>query len=169
MSFKKYLALALYTARCMGSAFLAYYLAQSVGLPFPIWASISAVVVSQEKFSETRITIIRRFIGTILGVCVSIAVNVGAQSWPISMPMQMTIAVGISAVLAYGHPAFRASLWTCPIVLLTALPNEPIFQVGFYRGSEVILGGLIAGALHYLANHLPALRGSRTVGGLVDE
>jgi hypothetical protein len=46
------------------------------------------------------------------------------------------------------------SMWTCAIVLLTAKPPDSMFMTGIYRGSEVILGGLIGSTLHLATDKL---------------
>jgi uncharacterized membrane protein YccC len=60
-----------FAARCAASGALTYLLAQGVGLPHPVWASMSSLVVSQESFDQTRHSIVGRVIGTIAGAVVA--------------------------------------------------------------------------------------------------
>ncbi len=159
MTIKKFLYVSAFVLRCAGSATLGYVLAQRIGLPFPLWTAISAVVVSQERLAETKKSVIQRTVGTALGVCIAIVVNAVAMRLGIGMTAQMAVSVGVCAAFACGHPMLRAAMFTCPIVLLTALPSEPMFMVGFYRGSEVIIGGLLANAMHIAAEKLFVLMG----------
>lgn len=144
--------LIVFAVRCSAAATLAYFLSSFVGLSFPVWAAMSALIVSQEHLHETRRSLIGRILGTVLGVSIALAVNflnsIGAG---FGMTLEMAISVGICALIAYGHPSLRVSMWTTPIVLLTTTPGVPIFTTGFYRGSEVILGSLVGGLCHALA------------------
>jgi len=149
--------LAGFVLRCSGSAVLAYTLAQMLRLSFPIWALISAIVVSQEQLAETWASTSRRIVGTILGVCVALAVNAAISPWAANMSVQVALAVAICAAITHRYPIMRVSMWTCAIVLLTASPLDPMLMTGVYRGSEVILGGAIGGTLHLVTEKLLAL------------
>lgn len=136
-----------FVARCAGSAVLAYTLARTLRLSYPIWALISAIVVSQEQLAETWNSTARRIIGTILGACVAVAVN-AVLSPHAGITVQVVLSITICAAVTHRLPKMRVSMWTCAIVLLTANPADPMFVTGFYRGSEVILGASIGGAFH---------------------
>jgi uncharacterized membrane protein YccC len=157
MKTDRFVYIAAFVLRCSGSATLGYVLAQWVGLPYPLWTSISAVVVSQERLAETKSAVLHRILGTTLGVCSAIILHGLSGPLGLDMAVQIALSVALCACFACGHPSFRAAMFTCPIVLLTALPAQPMFMVGFYRGSEVILGGLIANALHIVAERILAL------------
>jgi hypothetical protein len=83
--------------------------------------------------------------GTVIGVAV--ATGIGTAMAGMAIAAQMAVAVAICAVFAWAHPAIALCLWTPPIVLMTADASESVAQVGFWRGCEVILGGLIGGLL----------------------
>ena len=68
-----------FVARCSSAATFAYLLVIWVGLPNSLWAAISALVVSQEQLSETRSSLAARILGTLIGICVAVAVNVVAS------------------------------------------------------------------------------------------
>ncbi len=143
--------------RCSSSTTLAYIVAQYFGLPYPVWAAISAIVVSQEQFSETRLSIIRRFMGTIIGILIGIAVHSLVTPFSAPMALQIGLSVALAAPIAYGRPAFRAALWTGPIVLLTATPDVSILFIGLHRGCEVVLGGVMGGGFHFVADKILTL------------
>ncbi|MBY0429040.1 MAG: FUSC family protein [Alphaproteobacteria bacterium] len=140
-----------FSIRCFVVVWGSYALALAVGLPYPVWAPISAVIVSQEQFTETRTTLIRRVIGTICGVAITVIINMLATPFGIGVGMQAALSVGICAILAYGRPNYRTAMVTGPILLLTTPPTDPMILVGIYRGTEVIIGGLVGGFVHVLA------------------
>lgn len=152
MEFGRSIPLILFALRCTAAATLGYLIAQRIGLPYPLWTAISALVVSQEQYAETHTSVVRRVVGTLAGLLIVIAVNAVLASQDATIATQMAVAIAISASLSYGRPSFRASLFTCPIVLMTAEPHEPMYVVAFYRGCEVILGGLLGGGFHYLSD-----------------
>jgi hypothetical protein len=42
-------------------------------------------------------------------------------------------------------------MWTCPIVFLSTDAATPLAVVGFQRGAEVLLGGIVGALLHGLS------------------
>jgi uncharacterized membrane protein YccC len=139
-----------FAARCAAAAALTYLLAAGSGLPHPVWASMSSLIVSQESFDATRHSIAGRVIGTIVGAVVTILVSEVANQVGVGTALQIAAAVGLCALFATGRPSIRACLWTCPVVLLTASPGSSVEHAGLMRGSEVILGALSGGLIHWL-------------------
>jgi uncharacterized membrane protein YgaE (UPF0421/DUF939 family) len=137
-----------FVLRCAGAATLAYLLASAVGLPHPLWACASALIVTQDNLAATLETIVGRVLGTLIGVTVAVAIGAFASRLGLGVAAQLAIAVSICALFAWRRPEIRSCLWTSPIVLITAGPTESIVTAGFHRGSEVILGVLVAGLLH---------------------
>jgi hypothetical protein len=64
--------------------------------------------------------------------------------------------VAICAAFAWRRPAIQVCLWTPPIIFITPTPAESIVNVGLYRGCEVIIGVLVGGSLHILAERIGA-------------
>lgn len=149
----EFISLIAFVVRCSGSAVLAYAFAQRLGLSYPIWALISAIVVSQERLRETWTSTGRRIAGTILGAVVALAVNTIVSPFA-GLTAQVALSVAICAAITHRLPVMRVSMWTCAIVLLTAKPPDSMFMTGIYRGSEVILGGLIGSTLHLATDRL---------------
>lgn len=149
---------AIYVVRCACSATLSYWLALMIGLPFPVWAAMSAVIISQTDLSETRASLLWRIVGTLVGILVSLAVDLVAGHF-VEMAWQILIAVGLCAAIASRYPLLRVSMWTAPIVLLTAGPDVAVPSAGLYRGAEVILGCLVGGAFHLAAERLVSVLG----------
>lgn len=144
---------ATFVVRCAGAATLAYIVTNWADLPHPVWAIMSALIVSQEAWTETRASISARIFGTVIGVVVAIAVNT-AVAERASLATQIAGTVAICAAIARWRPAFRVSMWTGPLVLLTASPLQPIFVPAFARLSEVVLGALVAAAVHWCVKEL---------------
>lgn len=139
-----------FATRCAASATLSYLLAAGIGLPHPVWASMSSLVVSQERLDATRDSITGRVIGTIFGAVVTILVSEVATQVGIGIAPQIAAAVGLCALFATGRPSIRVCLLTCPVVLLTVSPGSSVEHAGLMRGSEVILGALSGGLIHWL-------------------
>ena len=137
-----------FAARCAAAGTLAYLLATTAGLPHPVWASMSSLIVSQESFDATRRSIVGRVIGTSVGAAVAVAVGEVAIRVGLPLAAQIAVAVGLCALFVKGRPSLRVCLWTCPVVLLTAAPGSPVEYTGWMRGCEVILGALTGGLIH---------------------
>ena len=143
MTKDKIIGLTAFVLRCTAAAVIAYLLARAVGLPHPLWACIFALIASQDKIAATFKTIGGRVIGTIIGVIVTIAVGTAMNRFGFDMVVQIAVAVAICSVFAWQRPAIQVCLWTPPIILMSMAPTESIISVGFSRGCEVILGGLV--------------------------
>jgi len=155
-----------FVLRCSASATGAYLLASAVGLPHPVWAAMSGIIVSQDNLTQTKNATAGRLFGTVIGV--AIAVTVGKLLTPLhaAVAVQMAVAVALAAVVARKYPLLRVCMWTCPIVFLTSDKATPLLMVGLYRGAEVLLGGLLGAVLHWVSEKLIAVvvRERRTEG-----
>jgi uncharacterized membrane protein YccC len=140
-----------FVVRCSGAATLSYMLAHAIGLPHPVWASMSGVIVSQEKLNDTHTATAGRVFGTVIGVAVAVVVGSLLQPLHADVAVQMAVAVAVAAVIARRYPLVRVCMWTCPLVFLESDPNTPMLVVGFQRGTEVLLGGAVGAALHALS------------------
>jgi uncharacterized membrane protein YccC len=138
-----------FVLRCSAAATGALLLARAVGLPHPVWAAMSGIIVSQENLTQTHNATVGRLCGTVIGVV--IAVTVGHLLAPLhaGVAVQMAVAVALAAVVARRYPLLRVCMWTCPIVFLTSDKETPLLMVGLYRGAEVLLGGLLGALLHW--------------------
>ncbi len=148
-----------FVVRCSGAATLSYMLANAIGLPHPVWASMSGVIVSQEKLNDTRTATAGRLFGTVVGVVVAVLVGSVLQPLHADVAVQMAVAVAIAAIIARRYPLVRVCMWTCPLVFLETDPATPMLVVGFQRGAEVLLGGVVGAVLHWISEVV--------IGGLV--
>lgn len=151
-----------FACRCALAATLAYLVAQWFGLPHSVWAPISALVVSQEEVEATHRAMIGRFIGTVVGVVLSLAVHAVGQRVGGPLLAQVALSVAICAVLASVWPAIRVSLWTCPLVLVGVGPtvdvDDATMQVNAWlRAAEVLMGSAVGGVLHVAESRLVAV------------
>lgn len=143
------LAAAAFVARCAGAAVLALLIATWMGLDHPVWATVSALVVSQDRLGDTRRTLGWRLVATAVGIGVAIAVgSVLAGTGP---AVTLGVVVALCAALTRWRADLRLSMWTAAIVLLTVSPGQSIADAGVARGLEVLIGGLVGAALHQLA------------------
>jgi len=138
-----------FAGRCAASGTLAFLLATAAGLPHPVWASMSSLIVSQESFDATRRSIVGRIVGTIVGATIAVLVAEVALRVGIDPAAQIAMAVGLCALFVKGRPSLRVCLWTCPVVLLTIPPGSSVEHAGWMRGCEVILGALTGGLIHW--------------------
>lgn len=141
-----------FVARCASAAAIAHIVAQCMGLSFPVWASVSALIVSQERLAETKSSLRGRVVGTVLGAVVAVIINALGARINLHIDLQIILAVAICAYIARRYGALRVSMWTSPLVLLTTQANVSVLLTGTYRSTEVILGGLIGAALHLMAD-----------------
>ena len=162
MQLRNSVSLLAFVARCALSASLAYLLALKIGLSHPVWAPMSALIVSQERLADTRESLWGRLFGTVLGM--GAAVLVDGVSCIIDAPMaaQIAITVALCAPMSRRRPALRVSMWTGPIVLLTPAAHTSVAHVALLRGAEVMLGSFL-GALLHLAFDALSLRFLRLV------
>ena len=60
-----------FVARCADAASVAYQMATRLGLPEPVWAVISALIVSWERLQDTHSSFTGRILATLLGIAVT--------------------------------------------------------------------------------------------------
>src|SRR5437763_9806972 len=70
---------AAFVARCSGAATCAYAAAAFIALPNPVWAVMSALVVSQEKLADTNTSFTGRICGTLIGIAAGVTTDAVAS------------------------------------------------------------------------------------------
>jgi len=136
---EKGIRLLLFVFRCCGAAIGALAIATAIGLPFPVWSAMSALIVSQDRLNDTKYSLMGRILGTVLGIGVACLVNLFLAPYDASHYLQLALSVGFCAVLAHRFPQLRVSMWTCPLVLLTAHPPTSIIWSGFIEARRSFL------------------------------
>ena len=142
----------IFVMRCCGAATFSFWIASAMGLPFPVWAAISGLIVSQDAFSETRRSVVNRVIGTSLGIIISVGVGLLARFFMASKSIEIAAAVALAAMISRRYPHYKVCMWTCPIVFLLATPDVPLFFVGLFRGLEVVVGAATGAFMHFLSD-----------------
>ena len=136
--------------RAAAGAALAYYLARQLGLQFPIYAMIAAVIVTDLSTAETRKLAWRRLAGTlvgsVLGALLALLLPGGA------LTMGLGIFVSMFALHLMRLPeAARIAGYLCAIILLEH-SGDP-WMHAFWRLTETLLGIAVA----YLISLVPRL------------
>jgi uncharacterized membrane protein YccC len=140
-----------FVVRCSLAASLSYVMASAIGLEHPVWAAISGLIVSQESLEATRRATVWRLAGTLVGICVAVASGSLLGLASAQPALQIGVGVAICAILARRWPDLKVAIWTAPIVYLTVVPGESLAEAGFWRGVEVLVGGVVGALLHSLA------------------
>ncbi len=136
-----------FVARCTGAAVLALSIADRLYLDHPVWASVSALVVSQDRLGDTHRSLTWRIVATLIGVAVALLV---ALTMPAAGAVAMlAVAVGVTAAIARIRTELRVCMWTSVIVLLTVPPGGTILTAALARAQEVMLGVAIGALLHW--------------------
>lgn len=142
----------IFVLRCTLTAGSSYLLAEWLGLSYPIWASISSVVVAQDRLGDTNSAVIWRFAGTVVGVIVAVLTGMFLLSFTTSLLIDIVCCVSICATLVRIFPKLRVSMWTSQIVYFAQTPDSSLLQTGLWRGSEVLIGGVTAVIFHALSD-----------------
>jgi len=148
------IAVLAFVLRCTGAATLAQILAIHAGLPFPVWAAMSAVIVSQDELRQTNAMLAARIVGTAIGIVVATGVAASFGFADGREAVEVAIAVALCALFAQWRPDLRVCMWTAPLVLLSERHNTPFTGFALDRGYEVMLGALVGGAVHWLLDSL---------------
>lgn len=143
-----------YVIRCALAASLAYEAACFAGLDDPVWAPVSALVVSQETTAATLGAVAGRCRGTLLGALVALLVSWGGTAIGLPLLLQLALAVALSAALSIGRPHIRIATWTVTIVLVTAGAGENTSMVAGARAFGVIFGAIIGGVTAAFAREM---------------
>jgi hypothetical protein len=129
------------SARAAIAAGLAGYAASLLGLPFPIYAMITAVIVTDLSSAQTRKLVLPRLIGTLIGALTGAALSVPLQSGSVAVTAGVFAAMMISHLLRLPDAAKLAG-YVSGIVLLE-YDADP-WTYAAYRVVETVLGLIVA-------------------------
>ena len=133
--------------RAAVAAGLSIALAQILGLQYPIYAFIGAVIVTDLKPSESKRLGLRRLAATVVGAAAG-----ALLSWFLP-PNPWTIGVGVCVTmlvceLIHARDGARVAGYICGIVMLDH-SAEP-WAYAFFRLIETALGVSVAWAISYV-------------------
>ena len=131
--------------RAAVAAGLAVATARLLGLQFPVYALIAAILVTDLVPARTRELAVPRLAGTILGATLGGVISVVSKFWPHVGPL--IIGVGVMAAVFLSHllgmkDAAKVAGYVCGVVLL-AYSDRP-WGYAAYRLIETIVGMMIA-------------------------
>ncbi len=132
------------------AAVLAFLIASQLGLGYPSWAAVSAIIVLQEDLNGTRTAVHWRVLGTMTGVAVALLCGTVVTPLAAQPVLQIGISVAVCAVIARAKPALRVAMWTVPIVFMSRAADVTLVEAGLSRGSEVVIGCVIATVVQWL-------------------
>jgi uncharacterized membrane protein YccC len=161
-----HLALAL---RITVAAILSQVLAQLFGLPLPLWAVLTAVIVTQMSVGRSLKASGDYLAGTLGGAIYggAVAVLVPHQS-ELSLLIVMVIAVAPLALLAAGRPNMNVVPITAIIILLLpAMTHASPLASAIDRVLEVALGAVVGLLVSFLVLPSSAHRQMRQAGARI--
>ena len=129
------------------AAGLSVAIAQALGLEYPIYAFLAAVIVTDLLPSQSRHLGLRRLWATVLGAACGAALSpvLGAGPWAIGFGV---IAAMLLSQFAWAPDAAKVAGYICGIVMLdhSAAP----WAYAFHRLIETALGVIVAWAISYV-------------------
>jgi uncharacterized membrane protein YgaE (UPF0421/DUF939 family) len=121
-----------------------------LGLAFPIFAFIAAVVVTDLSPAQSRQLGWRQIIGTIIGAICGLALSnwLPQSIWAASLGVMLAMAL---CHFFNAHSGARIAGFTCGVIIVTS--PEAAWQYGVFRMVETLLGVSVA----WLVTWLPRL------------
>ena len=144
------------------AAALAQAIAVFLGLPYPAFAMVAAILVTDLAPEQSRQLGLRRIGGTLIGAALGAVLGAILEPHPWTIALSIVAAMSVSNLLRAEEGA-RLAGFTSAVVLLSPEGGTP-WNFAFHRFLETVLGILVAWAV----SHVPRLfvvRG-RARGGL---
>lgn len=129
------------STRAAVAAALAVVIADRVGLEFPLYALIAAIIVTDLSPTRTRQLGVQRLIGTVIGASVGAVTSVATATITHNGVLRITIGVLAAMLISnlIGSPAAaRLAGYVCGIVLLNF--NDHPWSYASYRFFETVIG-----------------------------
>lgn len=124
------------------AAVLSYLLSESLHLPLPLWAVLTAVIVTQMSVGKSVKATLDYMEGTVGGAIYSgLIASLFPQASGAAVPVVLVLAIAPLALLAARSPRFAIAPFTAAtVLLLPSVTHLTTFQSAFYRVVEVALG-----------------------------
>jgi uncharacterized membrane protein YgaE (UPF0421/DUF939 family) len=121
---------------------------------YPVWAMISAVVVSEHEFQSALATFKSRVLNTLIGCAVGLACLYlfGSAIWSVAIGVAISVLVCTNFVHIQGN--WKIAPITVLIVMTPGILSQSTrgdIDVGLRRTGQVLFGGLVAVTISYLA------------------
>jgi uncharacterized membrane protein YccC len=139
----------LYALRCTLAACISYAIADRLWPQLPLWAPVSALVVSQHRWKQTEQFVSGLPLGTFVGAAIAVLAAMTGELLDMPLLGQIGLAVVVSAALAMDWTSARAAMWMSLIGvwLIDRVPGEIVTSAGWMMAEEVVLGSIIGGLL----------------------
>jgi uncharacterized membrane protein YccC len=139
----------LFALRCTLAACISYEIADRLWPQLPLWAPVSALVVSQHQWHQTEKFVSGLPLGTFVGAAIAVLGAVIGHGLGMSLLGQVGLAVAVSAALSMNWTSARAAMWMSLIGvwLIDHVPGRMVTSAGLMMAEEVVLGSIIGGLL----------------------
>jgi uncharacterized membrane protein YgaE (UPF0421/DUF939 family) len=139
--------------RASVGAALALALAQFLGLQYPLYAAIAAVIVTDLSVIDTGMLGIRRFVGTVIGAPCGAVLAMLIPDGPLAIGVSILTAMLLCNLFRAKEGAKIAG-FTCGIIVVTHTADP--WEFAFFRLVETMLGIAVAWAISYVPKLLRA-------------
>ena len=133
------------------AAALSQAIAVFLGLPYPAFAMVAAILVTDLAPEQSRQLGLRRIGGTLIGAALGAVLGVLLEPHPWSIALSIVAAMSVSNLLRAEEGA-RLAGFTSAVVLLSPEGGAP-WNFAFHRFLETVLGILVAWGV----SHVPRL------------
>ena len=139
------------STRAAAAAALALFFARLLGLQFPVYALIAAIIVTDLSPVTTRQLAFQRLLGTILGATLGAAISVATNTTSQATPVVVAIAVLGAMLISYWvamPSAAKLAGYVCALVLVNF--NDHPWTYAAYRSVETVLGIVTAVGVSFI-------------------
>jgi uncharacterized membrane protein YgaE (UPF0421/DUF939 family) len=120
------------------AAGLAVAIARLLRLPFPLYALVAVVIVTDLSASRTRDLALRRLVGTVLGATLGAVIHPWLPPTAWSIGLGVLAAMFLSYLLQLHEAAAKVAGYVCGIVMLEH--GEHPWSYALFRLMETVLG-----------------------------
>jgi uncharacterized membrane protein YccC len=144
------------SVRVTTAAVSSFILSHLLNLPVPLWAVLTAVILTQVSFGRSLKATIDYMVGTVGGAIYTGALaTLVPHASDIALAGALVLAVGPLALLGAVNPRFNVATFTgVMVLLLPGIAHGSPIESAFYRVVEVAVGSITALAVSLLI--LPA-------------